>query len=503
MTNALAAVSRPTLVPRPPAVRARVHSLADVTLSPTQSRAVALPADRSLLVLGDAGFGKTTVALHRLAVLHRAALAEGRRFRACIIAPTEGLRLLLATEAARLGADVPAFTWERWARRQARRAFVDLPREGDGARPSTQRLKRDPALAAAIERIASAPPRPIDDDEDAPPVVTSAHAQRSDLQHLFGDRTLVERIVADAAARLPRHAVDETLEHTHVQFSLPTERAWSHVTDRKRLRAVDGARIDSGTPDGDAGKVDPEDYAVLFAIDRARAWATGGAPTPLRKYDVIVLDEAQELAPIELELLAHALAPGGSFIVAGDAEQQIDPRGAFFGWDAAVASLGVAPEVVTLDAGFRCPPAVAALGSAIRAGGELGAARAPFAVPLAAYGPAALATNAALWIDRALDDVLEADPDATIAILARDPAMAARVAHAMERVVRVVADGRFPRRGAVVTDVGQVKGLEFDHVVVVGADAWSADDAGRRALYVAVTRARWQLVLLDHAPPPA
>jgi hypothetical protein len=478
------------LLPRPDAVRARVRSLSDVTLTPMQARAVALPPDRSLLVLGDAGFGKTTVALHRLAALFRAARARDHaaKFRACIVAPTEGLRLLLATESAHLGADVPAFTWDRWARRRAKRAFADLPREGEGARPATQRLKRDPALAAAIARIAAAPPRPIDDDEDAPPVRTKAHAQRSDLQHLFGDRVLLELVVSAARGRLPDHAIAETLDHTRVQFSLRTERAWSHVTDRKRLRAVDGASLDAGTPDGDAGAVDPEDYAVLFALDRVRALGVG-SPTPVRAYDAIVLDEAQELAPIELELLARARRATGSFVVAGDGEQQIDPRGAFFGWDAAMEALGVEAERIELDAGFRCPPAVAALGAAIRAGTGLDALRAPFVAPVAG------AAETAAWLDRELDAVLEADPAATIAILARDATAAHAVAAAMQRVVRVVTDGKFPRRGAVVTEVGQVKGLEFDHVIVFDAAAWDRDDAGRRALYVAVTRARWQLVL--------
>jgi DNA helicase IV len=48
-----------------------------------------------------------------------------------------------------------------------------------------------------------------------------------------------------------------------------------------------------------------------------------------------------------------------------------------------------------------------------------------------------------------------------------------------------------------VTTVDQVKGLELDYVVVADATALAyPDDPGsRRALYVAATRARHQLVL--------
>jgi DNA helicase IV len=57
------------LEPRSAAEQERVPSLIDVTLDPAQRSAVELPGERSVLVLGEAGHGKTTVALHRLARL--------------------------------------------------------------------------------------------------------------------------------------------------------------------------------------------------------------------------------------------------------------------------------------------------------------------------------------------------------------------------------------------------------------------------------------------------
>src|SRR5512133_1176012 len=63
----------PRLRPRPPAERGRRGSPWDVELAPVQRAAVALPAGQAALILGEAGCGKTTVALHRLAWLaHRA-----------------------------------------------------------------------------------------------------------------------------------------------------------------------------------------------------------------------------------------------------------------------------------------------------------------------------------------------------------------------------------------------------------------------------------------------
>ncbi|MEO8874417.1 MAG: ATP-binding domain-containing protein, partial [Polyangiaceae bacterium] len=63
---------------------------------------------------------------------------------------------------------------------------------------------------------------------------------------------------------------------------------------------------------------------------------------------------------------------------------------------------------------------------------------------------------------------------------------------------RVVLDGSFnASSGIVVTTVEQVKGLGFDTVIVPDASNAEYPDApaSRRALYVAATRARHQLIV--------
>jgi DNA helicase-2/ATP-dependent DNA helicase PcrA len=72
----------------------------------------------------------------------------------------------------------------------------------------------------------------------------------------------------------------------------------------------------------------------------------------------------------------------------------------------------------------------------------------------------------------------------------------------------VVFDGRFlPRGPAQITLVEEVKGLEFDFVIVPDATESHYPSQGphtaasRRALYVASTRARHQLVFAAAGPP--
>jgi DNA helicase IV len=65
--------------------------------------------------------------------------------------------------------------------------------------------------------------------------------------------------------------------------------------------------------------------------------------------------------------------------------------------------------------------------------------------------------------------------------------------------LRLVLDGNFGFGGGLcVTCVDEVKGLEFDQVVIPDATARAYPDtpASRRALYTAMTRATRQLALL-------
>ena len=61
------------------------------------------------------------------------------------------------------------------------------------------------------------------------------------------------------------------------------------------------------------------------------------------------------------------------------------------------------------------------------------------------------------------------------------------------------------RPGVEVTDVRQVKGLEFDYVVMldVNASSYGRDDEARHLLHIGVTRAAYQLwLVVTGAPSP-
>lgn len=492
------------LVPRPEGQRKRAASLVDVTLDPAQLGIVRLSPGTPLLVLGEAGHGKTTVALHRLSHLLD---AEPPPERAAVIVPAEGLRQLIEPLMKRLGVDVEVRLYDGFARRQARRAFRDTPRrESRDATAGTVRLKRSRALAAALDAIAARKPARVDDDADARERRSDAHVRHADLQALFGDRSLLELVSAAAPQPFSEHVLRETLEHTRIQFSRSTEREYAHV-EASKLAAVDGQELDEGTPMQDVGSIDAEDHAVLFEIDRRRAERRGLTPTTPPRYDCIVLDEAQEFAAFELALIGRSLAEGGSLIVAGDADQQLDQAAGFESWERTMAELGCeAYERRVLGVGYRCPPAVAALARELldgRTGNPPDAAAATEPQGAATgVGQLAFTTEAHLvvWLSAALRELEKRDRSASVAVICRTPATAQRLSRVLRFGFenRLVLDGNFAHRATTnVTTVDQVKGLEFDFVIVPDATPANYPDTpgARRALYVALTRARHQLVL--------
>ena len=484
---------------RAASLRRQPPSLIDVHLDPAQRRVVDLPPSRSVLVLGEAGHGKTTVALHRLAHLVR---TSQRPLEVAVLVPSVGLERLLERLLGVLAIKADVRVYDRWALEQARRAFPGMCRHmSESATASVVRFKRDPALGRAIEVIAERRMGRVDDDRAAPARRSKVSVSRGDLQHLFGDRELIARVLEASRDPIAAHGVAELLEHTRIQFSRRSEQEYAHV-DRKRLRTVDGRPIDAGTPLDDAGSIDAEDCAVAFEIDRQRAERRGVPATSPKRFDYIVLDEAQELAPLELALIGRSLAPGGSLVVAGDADQQTDPAAFFSDWEDTMATLGVADyEHVTLTVNYRCPPKVAAVAkrliasSAVAARGEL-----TTTAPRTAWLDFVNEAHLAFWLIAELREIRRRDRRASVAVICRGTSTARRltrlIRHALD--ARLVLDGAFAHESGVnVTTVEQVKGLEFDYVFVPDASKLNYPDqpSSRRALYVAVTRSRHELAL--------
>jgi DNA helicase-2/ATP-dependent DNA helicase PcrA len=489
---------RPAARPAPAPAREVDRSQLPV-LDPEQQAAVDQPADTSLVLDGEAGVGKTLVALYRVAALERRAAGKSRRFRALVLVPTEGLRRLVRVLADRLGiGKLEIALVDDWLYERALRAFPGLPkRRSEGATAQVIALKRHPAVRAVLgDFVDWKPPRGVERDDKLP-------RSRMRLYHLFGDRERLARVLEAAGGALPERAIAAVMQHTRTQFEATTERAHRHV-DADRLVALDGRALDAGTPTEDAGTVDAEDVPVLFELARM-----GALPrVELDRYDHIVVDEAQLRAPLELAAIGDALAPGGTITLAGDHRQATDESAWFAGWDAARTELGRPRwSQTTLAVTYRSLPAIGAFARAI---GE-SAARVPPEPPpdpavwaTACPGPLAQAALAC-WH---LDALLAREPWRQVCVVARTPEHARRLHAELARGLdpALVLDGDFRfEPGVIVTTGAAVSGLEFDCVVIpdLSPDFYPRAPELARSLYVAATRARdWLWLLTPDAWSP-
>jgi DNA helicase-2/ATP-dependent DNA helicase PcrA len=103
---------------------------------------------------------------------------------------------------------------------------------------------------------------------------------------------------------------------------------------------------------------------------------------------------------------------------------------------------------------------------------------------------------------------MASEPLASVAILTPSPTASDLYFAGLERAelprLRRIRDGEFPfEAGIEVTEVAQVKGLEFDYVIVLDVDATHYPDtpAARRLLHVAATRAVHQLWMMSVGTP--
>lgn len=487
-------VPTPRLKARPAAARRPFRSPLEVELDPAQKKIVGRPADDQLLILGEAGFGKTTVALLRLLALKQQA---GRKnFRAAVMVPTVGLRRLTELMLERKGeTDIEVFTYEEWVLQAARRAFPDLPRRiSQSTSAELIQLKRHGALEDALADFAEEHGAPAQDEDH--PSRSRARATRADLELFFGDSKWMERVVAGAGGAIPARAVKDATMQTRAQFRDPAEVEYAHV-DRASVTAVDGRGLDEGTPNEDAGTFDLEDAAVLFELARLRALGQRQKPAVLTAFDALLIDEAQEFAPLELRLLGRTLNPRGCLIVAGDAAQQVDPTSHFAGWERVMSELGAADHHrAVLEVSYRCPPEVTAYARSLT---DLGPPPPP---PFTAITPARHHHGAhlVLWLTDELRRIQTEDPSGSIAVICRSDVLARSLATTLGYglTVRLALDGEFEfAPGITVTSVQEVKGLEFDVAIVPDAQpsVYPPTPASRRMLYVAVTRATHHLGL--------
>lgn len=513
------------------------------------------PDSGVVLIQGGAGSGKTTVALHRVAYL---AFRDAQRFdprRMLVVVFNEALVEYIRHVLPALGiAGVQVTTYRRWSSALLKRAKVGVPdgRTDDTPEP-VARFKKHPAVLHLIERqvklaetetLAALRRRLADVSEGTAPVF-EAWEERAHLplvtrhervaEWIRETRSLPARVRA-ASEGIMRSRLDEVrdvvmdwidlfgdrsrLESDIREFApgaftsqeIGTVVRW--CTDRAALLSeyLDGveereaAAREERDPEDEVAvlrppRLDGEDDAILLRMVQAKY---GGVFTGKRRYELehIVIDEAQDLCPLEVRVLLDCASAGKSITIAGDKAQKMIFDNGFVSWAQLLADAGLPHvEIQPLKITYRSTRQVMMVAQEV-----LGPLRDPEAPVVARDGaPVSFFDfsdqgEAVAFLGEALRNLMIREPSASVAVICRHPEQAqiyfqglhlAEVPH-----TRLVARQNFAfKPGIDVTDVRQVKGLEFDYVVLLDPTEqnYPETDASRHLLHIAVTRTAYQL----------
>jgi DNA helicase-2/ATP-dependent DNA helicase PcrA len=427
-------------------------------------------------IRGSAGSGKTTVALHRIAYL---AYDDPRidSDRTLFVVFSAGLREYVRHVLPALGASrVRIATFREWAQEERQRHFPRLPHEPRADAPATvQRLMLHPAFGDALERQ------------------VKEIAGRRTAEQAFDDwasvRTRADLLFECCEARSPgafrRAEIDTAVEW----FRRRNEELYAWLEREPEVEAA----------------LAPEDDALLLRAYQLRVGplrGRGGAPL---QYKHLAIDEVQDFAPLEVQLLTSCVDEQRCITLAGDTQQHVSAHSGFTSWEEFLTGLGLpGASLETLRVNYRSTREIMDFAQTL-----LGSLREDDAPPESPRtGPPVELFRftdrgaCVAFLSDALRDLARSEPLASVALLTPSPEISALYYEGLSRA-ELPALRRVERRdftfapGVEITEVEQAKGLEFDYVVLVDVSPEQYPDASaaRRLLHVGATRAVHQLWL--------
>jgi DNA helicase-2/ATP-dependent DNA helicase PcrA len=284
--------------------------------------------------------------------------------------------------------------------------------------------------------------------------------------------------------------------------------------DGKPIETADGTAM--GPDDDDpAGRVDDEDDPVFIRLVQLKRGGLFAADGDELRYTHVAIDEAQDRSAIEVKVLVESvLSPDGkpehrSVTIAGDTAQRLVFDNNFTGWADLLTQTGQPAIVRPLKLSYRSTAEVMLLAREVLgpdlAPDEPLAARPGEPVELHEFSDVG---EAVAFLSDALRNLMAREPTASCCLIARHPEQADAYFQGLSRAEipalrRVRRDEFTFQPGVDVTDVTQVKGLEFDYVVMLDANASSYPDVhwARHLMHIGVTRAAHQLWLVSTSEP--
>jgi len=456
------------------------------TIQADQYHLIARDPQPPLIVQGGPGTGKTAVGLHRASFLLYAHRTQLRRV--LVVGPNPGFMEYVSHVLPTLGEDSVD-----------QRAVAELVDGIEITRTDPleiQRLKADTSLAEELRKLVEAASEGepqelvvrmegrfvgVEADEVAELLEeTRAELGLSAVARERFRMSVLRRFYEDYGVRLGGQAyrnfeeVEQALRRDG-RMTRFLNRSWPVPKPETIVRRLPGLPRSRGWSDAD-----------LPLIDEARALVVG----PPQQYGHVIVDEAQDLTPMQLRMVARRAS--GGFTLLGDIAQATGPI-AYDRWEEVLPFLpdGDNAELAELRHAYRVPREImaAALPLLERIAPDV---EQPIAYRVGADPPRVVAGDPPL--QAAYEEAARlADDDGLLAVIA--PAS-----------LRGDGDAAlFDETRIAVLTPREAKGMEFDNVIVV-EPAQIVDEAaegqGLRELYVALTRPTRRLILVHSRPLP-
>jgi DNA helicase IV len=496
--------------------RRREGRMGDIvaTIQSDQYRLITAEPEGALVVQGGPGTGKTAVGLHRASWLlytHREQLR-----RVLVVGPNPTFMDYVSHVLPALGEDA--------VEQRAVSELLDGIAVGRDDAVDVARLKADTRLAEVVTRAVERSVRPQPEElvlyVDGEFVSVREREVTEYLEEALGEPDVPLAVARDrfrmAVLRRFYERYGEKLGPRALRSFDELERALRNrgflAKYLDRVLAVPRAEklvsrlltSPAALADAAAGILEPAEQRLLLRDRPRRAgdlqWSVhdlplldvartlvDGAP---RAYGHVIVDEAQDLSPMQLLMISRR-AVDGSLTMLGDVAQATGPV-VYAGWEELEPYLP-AEAAVTIEElrhAYRVPAEIMELALPLLDRIAPGTKR-PLAYRRGGGAPRLLAVAADELMPTALREASELD--GLLAVIA-PRSLAEESPHGEA----------FDELSVPVLTPREAKGLEFDHVVVVepAAIVDEGGDSGLRELYVALTRPTQTLVVVHSRPLP-